>query len=692
MFTVGEGFLDNTTFLQEVVKKISDFKLVKTNKSISYYNIPAAFDIETSSFYQDGIKDPHTKRAIMYIWMLGVYDVVTYGRTWNELVSLITVLKQVLDLNDNKRLLMYVHNLPYEFGFMRKWLEWDEVFILSKLKPVTARSGGLEFRCSLKLSGGRSLENVGKELKRYHVEKAVGNLDYNIIRTPNTPLSQKELLYCENDIRVLLSYIQEKIESDGDITRIPLTNTGYVRNYCRKECYKRWKPYRNLMKALTLTADEYKQSKLAFQGGFTHANAHYVGKILNNVASYDFTSSYPAVMLLEKFPMSRPELVTTNVSESELEKFFLSYACMMDLELWGVRPKLHQDHPISSSKCRQLENFVLDNGRVVFAGHLITTITEQDYFVYNEFYDWDEMAVSNLRLFEKQYLPKQFANAVLKLYQQKTTLKGVKGREIDYMISKNMANASFGMTVTDPVREEFKYVDNEYISQLMDVEKAIEDYNKNVRRFLYYPWGVWVTAHARANLFSGIIACGSDYIYADTDSIKVLNPKQHEEYFNSYNNEIMKKIEQVALFRRQDPKEYSPLTLEGIEKPIGVWDFEGIYDEFKTLGAKRYMTRKGDEYTLTVAGANKRKSMKYLKETGNPFISFTNKMSIPKEYSGRLILTYIGEETSGTVEDYNGVPYEYYEKSSIHMEPSEYNLSLSSDFIRYLQGIVDISE
>ena len=44
--------------------------------------------------------------------------------------------------------------------------------------------------------------------------------------------------YCENDIRVLMSYIQEKIEQDGDISKIPLTNTGYVRRYAREACFQ----------------------------------------------------------------------------------------------------------------------------------------------------------------------------------------------------------------------------------------------------------------------------------------------------------------------------------------------------------------------------------------------------------------------------------------------------------------------
>ena len=144
----------------------------------------------------------------------------------------------VLDLSENRRLIVYVHNLPYEWQFIRKHFSWDKVFFLEDRKPVKARIGGIEFRCSLKLSGGKSLQNVGKDLQKHKMEKKVGDLDYNLIRTALTPLTEKELGYCEYDIRVLNAYSEEKIEQDGGIDRIPLTNTGYVREYCRRACFR----------------------------------------------------------------------------------------------------------------------------------------------------------------------------------------------------------------------------------------------------------------------------------------------------------------------------------------------------------------------------------------------------------------------------------------------------------------------
>ena len=57
----------------------------------------------------------------------------------------------------------------------------------------------------------------------------------------------------------------------------------------------------------------------------------------------------------------------------------------------------------------------------------------------------------------------------------------------------------------------------------------------------------------------------------------------------------------------------SPKTIKGIEKPLGVWDYEGNYSRFKTLGAKRYMYEIDNDIHITVAGVSKKSGSEYLK-------------------------------------------------------------------------------
>lgn len=728
-FSPESGLINQFEFIQRIIS--AKLPIHTDNKKIHYYNVPAAFDIEVSSFY-DGVdfdstgKEIPRKCACMYIWQFGILNWVTYGRTWDEFRAFMGILSEVLGLSDDMKLLIYVHNLAYEFQFMRSEIEFDNVFLLDERKPVYATWGGFEFRCSLKLSS-KSLAKVGEDLVKYKEHKHVGDLDYQLVRFSSTPLTEEELGYCEADIRVLLAYIQEKIETDGSICFIPLTNTGYVRNYCRKSCFKNYKSYRRLMEELTLDPEEYDQLKRGFSGGFTHGSAKYVAegkeKTLNDVGSFDFTSSYPAVMLTEKFPMSKSKVIDKIGDWNQFHYYLQNYCCLFDVTLHNIVPKVDYDHPLSVSKLilpsdplekrKILNGIIQDNGRIVAAEQITMTFTEQDWFTFTNFYNFGDeesetpdICIHQFRIYEKGYLPKEFYMSILKLYKDKTTLKDVDGEEVNYMISKNMLNSAYGMAVTDIVRDILEYDCHEakYLEKREpDTREAIETYNNSKKRFLFFPWGVWVTAYARRNLFSGILASGIDYIYSDTDSIKILNPEKHMDYINDYNEMVKHKIQVAAERFKIEPELYSPKNKYGEPKTIGVWEYEGKYKRFKTLGAKRYLFERYEkdiniekekfQYSLTVAGVHKKKACEYLVKTfDDPFEGFTHNLCVPEEYSGRLTLTYVDRPCDGIKLDYLGNECLYHENTYIHMEPSDYNLTMSLVYRNFLNFVYGIKE
>ena len=414
-------------------------------------------------------------------------------------------------------------------------------------------------------------------------------------------------------------------------------------------------------------------------------------------------------MVAFKYPMSKGEYIG-NISENDVSLLSSKYCLMFRLKAYNLVPLNDFEHPLSSSKCRNAISIAKDNGRVITAEYLETTMTEQDFFTFKRYYDAEKIELFDCVRYEKGYLPTSFIKSVLKLYEDKTKLKGVEGKEVNYMLSKEMLNSTYGMTVTDIVRENLeynmndlrgfisnyesdKYVEEEYF------EQQISRYNSNPYRFLFYPWGVWITSYARANLFSGIRSIGRDYIYSDTDSIKFTNVDAHMDYIEAYNLDITKHLLEACEYHGIDASAICPKNAKGVEKPLGVWDFEGVYDEFKTLGAKRYMWRKGDEYQITVAGINKISGKKYLmkeadrinsirtkhgKEPISPFELFSLDLVVPKEYSGRNVLTYIDEPVEGVVTDYLGNKYHYKELSGIHMESSDYSFNPVDNFIEYL--------
>ena len=679
-----------------------DYSIVKTNKKIEYINLESAFDIETTSTYIGG-----EKVAFMYVWAFGFgnsEDHVYYGRTWTEFVEFVGKVEDHFQLNNERILITYVHNLGYEFQFMRKCFTWDNVFSIDIRKPLKALSdNGIEYRDSLMLSG-YSLENTAKNLVNHEVEKLVGDLDYSLNRHHKTDLSDREWGYVKNDIIVVLYYINEQIVQYGDITKIPLTNTGRVREFVRNQVYftstnhrkssgVKYNKYRKIMNDLKIKdEDEYKQLKRAFQGGFTHANAEYSGKVLQDVSSIDFTSSYPAVMLAEQFPMSSAiEVSSEDLSKKGFEHYLNNYCLLFDVKFKNIESKISFENYISESKTYQLTNPILNNGRVYSADDLITTITDVDFRIIQANYKWEHMEITNVKRYHRGYLPKDFIKAIITLYEGKTELKGVEGKEIEYLLSKGMLNSTYGMTVTDIIRDTIQYLDDWDIEPA-NVDEQLEKYNEGRSRFLFYPWGVWITAYARKNLWSGILNIGEDYVYSDTDSIKLLNYDKHKKFIELYDQDLIRKLKRMCEFHDIDFKTLSPKNIEGVEKMIGVWDYEGTYELFKTLGAKRYMEFDGENVMLTVAGLSKENGINYMLEQSDHnidevFKMFTDDLHIPASDTGKMTHTYLDEERVFNITDYKGVEVEVKAPSGIHLESVDFTLSISKNYGTFLNMV-----
>ena len=415
--------------------KLSDFKTyltnlkyktIKTNKGITYINLSCTIDIEVSSFYDND----KNKVGLPYCFTLGINGHSYLGRTKDDLLNLLSFIINVFALSQDKRLIFYIQNLSYEFQFFMKLFKWVSVFAIKSRTPVKAVTfDGIEFKCSYLLSG-YSLEKIGEHLQKYKVSKMVGDLDYRKLRTPLTKLFPKEKGYVLNDGLVVMAYIQERIESHGNnITRIPLTKTGEVRRYCRNMCLyngggSHKKSGRSFLKyhyfihnLRILSVNEYKQLKRAFAGGFTHANPLVVGKVQKDVASYDFTSSYPAVMLSEKYPMTNGKLVTIK-SKEEFYKYINLYCCVFDATFENIQSKFWFEHYISQSHCYSCYNPKIDNGRLISADSISITLTEQDYKIIEQTYSWEHLRIKNMRVYKRDYLPKEFIIAILELYKK----------------------------------------------------------------------------------------------------------------------------------------------------------------------------------------------------------------------------------------------------------------------------------
>jgi hypothetical protein len=290
-------------------------------------------------------------------------------------------------------------------------------------------------------------------------------------------------------------------------------------------------------------------------------------------------------------------------------------------------------------------------------------------------------------VYKKGYLPRKYVEKCLEYYKKKTELKDVKGSEEQYAFYKELLNSLYGMMVTDINRDSIVYAGDEWTKEASNLEEVIERYNSNPRRFLSYAWGIWVTAQARFNLWSGILALGYDYIYSDTDSVKYKNPEKHEEYFKAYNSAIDKEMKDALEFQNLPADAYAPKNKAGKRKPLGYWNDDGQCSRFITLGAKRYMYEDADGLHITIAGVQKKAGAAYLESTGDPFKNFKFGLLFPYGKCGKLTHTYIDTTIRHKMKGIDGAVYEVYELSGVHLCNAQYNLSCSDEYAEFLEGL-----
>ena len=585
-------------------KRCSTKTVINGEKAVvNYYNVSAAFDIESTTIEPEKdiegnyIENPY---GFMYHWQACIKGNVVFGRHWEDFILFLQKLRSHLNLGTTYRLVIYVHNLPYEFQFMKDFIQIDSIFAKDKRKPIKVVSDGIEFRCSYSLSN-RSLDSFCENSHLCTHHKLSGDFDYNKIRTCNTELTELELGYCYNDVAGLCECIDTLLEEDT-ITTIPLTNTGYVRREFR-DAMRNNKLHKEFMKA-RINAHEYEMLRRCFRGGNTHANRYLAGQILENVYSFDISSSYPSSIAMDYFPMDKFTAVTLD-SQAKLDYYTSRYCVVLDVSFYNITLKERKPVPyIDIAHCYRSSNIKNDNGRVLAADFIQLTITNIDLDIIRSMYDYDGLVVNEAMYAERGKLPVELRNKMMEFYIAKTQLKGVEDREYDYMKSKNRLNSTFGMMVTDLAHSVVEYNTEtmEWSENQPDTESALNDFFQNRNNFLWYQWGVFVTANARKRLQDMIDKVGMDVVYTDTDSIKFIN-KEHIAQFEAMNEIRVQQAEtnDIPAYCDRDGERYY----------LGTWDNDGNYDRFKTLGAKKYaydITKKGKQSLhVTVSGMSKTK-------------------------------------------------------------------------------------
>lgn len=645
-------------------------------------NTVYSFDIETTSYikhngklYQADKYQELTKKeqevciygSNMYIWQFSINDIVYYGRTWQELKQFLDKLNEVVPVKK----IVFVHNLAFEFQFIKSYFNFEEVTARKSHKVMKCKMSdyNIEFRCSYMMSNV-ALKKL-PDIFNLPVEKMTGDLDYTKIRTPLTKLNKKELKYCENDCLVVYYYIRYELTTYETVEKIPLTSTGHVRRELKRITSKDYGYKRLVSRAVNTDPHIYNLLIQAFMGGYTHANWLYTDEIIKNVDSWDFTSSYPYVMVTHKFPATK--FRTCNINK--LEDMNKRFAYLLVVKFTNLKSK-YFNNILSQSKCRNVRGGKYDNGRIISASELEVTITDVDFRLILQAYEC-KYQILECYYSVYDYLPKKLINFVLDKYVLKTQYKGVTGKEIEYSRQKGLFNSLYGMSVTNNIRDEVTY-DN--ISGWSETPISNEEILKKLQEeektgFLSFSYGCWITAYARNNLLKNLMKLDQYVIYADTDSLK-LKEGYDKQVIEDYNNFVKHKIKYVSEQLKIPYEKFAPKDIKGKERMLGLFDDDGHYNEFITQGAKKYAVKVGDEVHITVSGVPKCASVALKGDLNN----FKNNLVFEFKDSGKNLLIYTEGQEPIEIEDYQHHKTISYDKSGCCILPTTYILGKSQEY------------
>lgn len=667
-------------YLSSIIKDIPIARNYNRRKKVDktlFRNCMCAFDIETT--YLNEIE-----QSIMYIWQFAVMDLKSeniwycFGRTWEEFIELLNSF-----YHDGITVMIWVHNLSYEFQFMRHWLPFmkDKIFALKSRKVVRADIDGIQFRCSY-IQTNKSLDAFTKDMGVAHKKLSGVEYDYSKKRYPWTAMAEYELAYGCNDVVGLLEAMKIRMDMEHDtLYSIPLTSTGYVRRLAKNAM----KSYNyNQLHAMMCNEDVYRLLRLEFRGGDTHANRYHVNQILENVASFDRASSYPDIMLNYRFPMSAftPRMIT-DIEELERKCKVRDCCFIAVFTITHLQQRdIYYGAPyLSLDKAVDISGQVVDNGRVLSADKAVYVFNDIDWKIVKSEYVGG-VEISQVYIAKYGYLPQAFRNLVIDLFHKKTSLKNVEGQELNYMRSKELINSLYGMCAQNPVKPDVIYMDEPEqafkLEEIVDIGEKLEKYNK--KAFLLYAWGCWVTAWARLKLKEMINIVGDNFVYCDTDSVKFLVRDDYER--------IIQKIEEY----NQELKELSISNKgyaddkKGVTHYLGVYEYEETYKQFKTLGAKKYAYVNEDgQFKITIAGVPKKSGAREMGKIENFNVGFIFRDT------GKLESVY-NDCDYGTYYPDDSPEHRIEIRSNVVLRESTYEIGLSAEYMYILASVGNWNE
>lgn len=578
------------SFDYELLNSITEEKYKIRDKTCHLANLLIVLDMQTNF---------NSTPNYIVNWRIGIKNIannteyVLSGRKLTELLDCIDNIINITSYADDKgktknsKVIIFMNEMQYYYNFILNGLlnmyrlDKDACLHNKNTYSVLAFDNLLELR-DFKHLLDLPLEDAIDILQIEHSIK--GNWDEYKIRNQSDILTEEELVYSDTRCICLLECMHKFMTMYNlTLNNIPYGLGGLTKKSIRDSmdvyCFNPTIPSisiykKNYFKNSLLSFEDLMKFKENFFGAYVGYNEKYRDEVIDDeVQGYDFLSSYPYVMLSEKYPNSKYEKCNYITWDIMQKRDWCEYTFDVTLKNVNVKPNA-LTIIINGNKTPWELLFKTEKAKYGTSNNLLSAAKIEFWCpskVYLqcvlECYDVESVEISNVKGCNIQYLPKPITETIKQLVIDKQSSKGDIAKYHFAKVRVTSCNGLF-LQKLDSITDEKSYK-KYYVQQ----------------RFLPYQTGVLILHYALRNLIE-LSKCCDTWLYSDTDSAYGIG--WHKDKIEAYNKSCKDKLKSAAN------------TIKNI--PLGMAELEHNCKQFRYIAPRRYAMKDNGKLIFKVSG------------------------------------------------------------------------------------------
>lgn len=470
--------------------------------SMDFKQLVADFETTTEDFYN---KYGYTRVWAYCICQVQDAKVIEIGNNIDDFMKFF----------EKKNTECYFHNIKFDGSFIIYWLLNHNFTYSEEPKDKT-------FSCIIDRTGAvysitvifhvmknkrysvtfqDSLKKIPLKVKQmskaFGIKELKGSIDYDLERPEGYELTEDEKKYITNDCVIVAKALKQQFEKGMKKLTIGADSLAFFKSEMTPKQFKYYFP------VFDLELDNY--FRKSYKGGFVYANPKYVNHYYKGI-SYDVNSLYPAILHGEcgKLPYGYPKKFRGKYAKDPYYPLYIQEIVFMG--------RLKPNH----LPCLQLKGFsrFLETEYLEVIDEPVSLVlTNPDLELLLESYDIDYIEYNG------GYKFKGSTNIFVDFIDYWSTLKIEADKQHNEglrTLCKLVLNNLYGKFGTNPCRQ----------SKYPYLEDGIVKYGLKEAEFIdpvYVPLASFVTAYGRKQTIESANACYDRFLYADTDSIHLID-------------------------------------------------------------------------------------------------------------------------------------------------------------------------